>query len=116
MLDTASAASPAAAVKGSSPAPFDSAGRLKTGAYIDIAVFGTSDVDLIGVFLNVTAFEPTAGGYLEVYTPGDRPKLPTVRYQKLVAVSNSAFVAPGSPANSYTVRSSPARRPGSWSS
>lgn len=104
VLDTSSAASRLTAVKGSSPAPFDSAGRLKAGAYVDVAVARTEDVDLVGVFVNVTALASTAGGYLEVYTPGNRPKCPTVRYQRQVAGSNSAFVGPGVAGAFYTVR------------
>jgi len=103
LLDTRFA-SGRASVVGSSPAPFDSRGRLKNGAYIDVAVAATEDVALIGVFVNLTAFESTAGGYLEIFTPGTRPNRPTLRYQRNVAVANLAFIGPGVSRGSYTVR------------
>jgi hypothetical protein len=103
LLDTRSA-SGRASVVGSSRAPFDSAGRLKAGAYVDVAIAATEDVALVGVFLNLTAFESTAGGFLEVYTPGTRPNRPTLRYQRNVAVANHAFIGPGTAGSSYRVR------------
>jgi hypothetical protein len=103
LLDTRSA-SGRAAVVGSSPAPFDSVGRLKGGAYIDVAVASTENLDLIGVFLNLTAFESTAAGFLEIYTPAPRSNRPTVRFQRNVAVANHAFVGPGTSGTTYTVR------------
>ena len=103
LLDTRSA-SGRAAVVGSSPAPFDSRGRLKAGAYIDVAIAATEDVVLTGAFVNLTSFESTAAGLLEIYTPGARPNRPTLRYQRNVAVANSAFVGPGISGGNYTVR------------
>jgi hypothetical protein len=103
LLDTRSA-SGRASVVGGSAAPFDAAGRLKAGAYIDVAIAATEDVALIGVFLNLTAFESTAGGFLEIYTPGTRPNRPTLRYPKNVAVANQAFIGPGVAGGSYRVR------------
>lgn len=80
--------------------------QFKSGEAVDVAIRATADVDLVGVFLNVTAFAPRAGGFLEVYTPGRRPALPTVRYARSVSAINSAFVAPGVSSNGeqYTVR------------
>jgi hypothetical protein len=112
LLDTRSASSRAAIVGGSSAAPFDSAGRLKAGAYIDVAVAATDEVALIGVFLNLTAFESTAAGFLEIYTPGPRSNRPTLRYPRNVAVANFAFVGPEPGEEFYAVRiyaSSPTR-------
>jgi hypothetical protein len=103
LLDTRSASSRAAIV-GSSSAPFDAAGRLKSGAHIDVAVAATDDLALIGVFLNLTAFESTAAGFLEIYTPGPRSNRPTVRFQRNVAVANHAFVGPDTSEGAYTVR------------
>jgi hypothetical protein len=93
-----------ASVVGSSTAPFDSVGRLKSGAYIDVAVASTDDLALTGLFVNITAFESTAGGFLEIYTPGARPNRPTVRYQRNVATANHAFIGPAVSGGSYTVR------------
>lgn len=104
LLDSRYSSSRAAAVVGSSSAPFDSAGRLKGGAYIDVAIVPTEDVALLGVFVNLTAFESTASGFLEIYTPGPRPSCPTVRFQKNVAVANNAFIGPGVSGGDYTVR------------
>ena len=103
LLDTRSASGRSSVVR-SSAAPFDSAGRLKAGAYIDVAVAATEDVALVGLFLNLTAFESTAGGFLEIFTPGTRPNRPTLRYQKAVAVANQAFVGPGVYKDAYVVR------------
>jgi hypothetical protein len=104
LLDTRSAASRSGAVVGSSAAPFDAAGRLKGGAYIDVAVASVEDVALVGVFLNLTAFESTAGGFLEIYTPGTRSNRPTLRFPRNVAVANHAFIGPGTSKGFYTVR------------
>lgn len=68
---------------------------LAAGAFIDFNVADTEDVALAGVFLNVTAFAPSATGFLEVYTPGKRPTFPTVRYTRSVSAINNVFVAPG---------------------
>lgn len=103
LLDTRYA-SGRASVVGSSPAPFDSRGRLKAGAYIDVAVAATDDLALFGVFVNLTAFESTGGGFLEIFTPGNRPNRPTLRYQRNVAVANHAFIGPGASRGLYTVR------------
>jgi hypothetical protein len=103
LLDTRSA-SGRARVVGSSSAPFDAVGRLKARAYVDVAIAGAEDVALVGVFLNLTAFESTAGGFLEIYTPGTRPNRPTLRYQRNVAVANHAFIGPEVAGGSYRVR------------
>jgi hypothetical protein len=111
VLDTRSATSRQTdVVDGSSGARFDSLGRLGGGKYIDVAVASTEGLDLAGVFLNVTAFRPTGGGYVEVYTPGPRRALPSITFQRQVTASNSIFVAPATSAPSsaantyYTVR------------
>lgn len=67
---------------------------LAAGATADLTVSDTGGIDLTGVFLTVTALTPSATGFLEVYTPGNRPGRPQVRYQRSVATVNSAFVAP----------------------
>jgi hypothetical protein len=103
LLDTRFASGRSSVVR-SSTAPFDSAGRLKAGAFLDVAIAETQDVALIGVFLNLTAFESTAGGFLEVYAPGTRPNRPTLRYQKNVAVANQAFIGPGVFSGAFVVR------------
>lgn len=103
LLDTRSA-SGRASIVGSSTAPFDSTGRLKGGAYLDIAIADTEDVALIGAFLNLTAFESTAAGSLEIYTPGTRPGFATLRFPKNVTVANLAFVGPDVAGRSYRVR------------
>ena len=96
VLDTRSAASRADdVVNGSSGPRFDSLGRLAGGKFIDVAVARTEGLDMAGVYLNVTAFRPTGGGYVEVYTPGPRRALPTITFQRQVTATNSVFVAPG---------------------
>jgi hypothetical protein len=111
MLDTRSASSRANdVVHGSSGRRFDSLGRLAAGKFIDVAVANADELDLTGVFLNVTAFRPTGGGYVEVYTPGPRRALPSITFQRRITVTNSIFVAPSTsaPASAagafYTVR------------
>jgi hypothetical protein len=106
VLDTRSAASRTDDVVGGSSAPrFDSLGRLAGGKFIDVAVARTEGLDMAGVYLNVTAFRPTGGGYLEVYTPGPRRALPTITFQRQVTATNSVFVAPATTADTYyTVR------------
>ena len=111
VLDTRSATSRANdVVSGSSGPRFDSLGRLASGKFIDVAVASTEGLDLAGVFLNVTAFRPTGGGYVEVYTPGPRRALPSIAFQRQITATNSIFVAPSTSAPSssagtyYTVR------------
>jgi hypothetical protein len=111
VLDTRSATSRANdVVNGSSGPRFDSLGRLGAGKFIDVAVASTEGLDLAGVFLNVTAFRPTGGGYVEVYTPGPRRALPSITFQRQVTATNSIFVAPSTSAPTsaadtyYTVR------------
>jgi hypothetical protein len=111
VLDTRSASSRANdVVYGSSGPRFDSLGRLAAGKFIDVAVANADELDLTGVFLNVTAFRPTGGGYVEVYTPGPRRALPSISFQRQITVTNSIFVAPSTsaPASAadtyYTVR------------
>ena len=111
VLDTRSATSRANdVVNGSSGPRFDSLGRLAAGKFIDVAVANAEGLDLAGVFLNVTAYRPTGGGYVEVYTPGPRRALPSITFQRQVTATNSIFVAPSTsaPASTadtyYTVR------------
>ena len=100
-------------------ARFDSAGRLAR-KYIDVAVASAEELDLIGVFLNVTAFRPTGGGYVEVYTPRPSPgaaldHLPAAGHrdqQHLRGAARSASTA----ATYYTVRIFTSRAdPRAWS-
>lgn len=90
----------------SSGTPLDAQGRLKAGQFIDIGVAPTEDLALFGLFLNVTVSRPLEGGYLETYTPGLRPAIPSITYQKLITVTNSILVGPGvyEPENVYAVR------------
>jgi hypothetical protein len=111
VLDTRSATSRANdVVNGSSGPRFDSLGRLAAGKFIDVAVANAEALDMTGVFLNVTAYRPTGGGYVEVYTPGPRRALPSITFQRHVTATNSIFVAPSTSAPSsaadsyYTVR------------
>jgi hypothetical protein len=111
VLDTRSASSRANdVVYGSSGPLFDSLGRLAAGKFIDVAVANADELDLTGVFLNVTAFRPTGGGYVEVYTPGPRRALPSISFQRQITATNSIFLAPSTSApvsagnTYYTVR------------
>ncbi len=106
VLDTRSATSRRDdVVDGSSGKRFDSLGRLGAQRFIDVAVARTEGLDMIGVFLNVTAVRPSGAGYVEVYTPGPRRAIGSVSLQRHVTVMNSVFVAPAITADTYyTVR------------
>jgi hypothetical protein len=105
VLDTRSATSRRDDVVNGSPGKrFDSLGRLAAKQYIDVAVARTEGLDMVGVYLNVTAARPSGSGYVEVCTPGPRRSIASVSYSRHVTVTNSVFVAPAAADAYYTVR------------
>ena len=91
---------------GSSPAPFDSKGQLKTGAYIDISIAPMTVGPLSAAFLNLTAVKPATGGFLVAYPSGidGTPGTSTLNYIANATISNSAFVALGVLNGMYAIR------------
>ena len=91
---------------GSSPAPFDSKGQLKTDAYIDIAIAPLTVGPLSAAFINLTSVKPATGGFLVAYPSGidGMPGTSTVNFLPNATVSNSAFVALGVLDGMYAIR------------
>lgn len=84
---------------GSSANAFDSAGRLRGSAYMDVAVEAAdlTTINLTSVFLNLTVTGGLAGGFLTAYRPPepleeDRPNASTLNYAKGQTIANAAFV------------------------
>lgn len=104
LLDTRSAAG-RSGILASGGGGLDSSGRLKAGAYIDVAVDAAdSDFTLDGVFLNLTSTGSTGNGYLYAYPPGPKPVGSTTTYSKGVATSSSCLAAVGVVQDYFAVR------------
>ena len=92
-------------VLATSTGAFDSAGRLKAGAWVDVSVVAEAeDFVLDGAFLNVTSTGSTAGGYLFVYPPGARPVGSTVNFTKGSTIANFSFAGVEVVNDTYAVR------------
>jgi hypothetical protein len=86
---------------------FDSANRLKAGAWVDVSIAtNADDFVLDGAFLNLTSTGSTANGYLFAYPPGPdpRPVGSTTSYTKAVTTANSCFAAIDVIGTAYAVR------------
>jgi hypothetical protein len=86
---------------------FDSAHRLKAGAWVDVSIAtNADDFVLDGAFLNLTSTGSTANGYLFAYPPGPdpRPVGSTTSYTKAVTTANSCFAAIDVIGTAYAVR------------
>lgn len=84
LLDTRTAEGRKAIVASSASA-LDSKGRLKKGAWIDVALVPTEDdaeLSLFSVFLNLTSSGSTKGGSLVVGVPGNKPTGRTLSFDK----------------------------------
>ncbi len=79
----------------SSTAAFDASGRLKAGAWMDIAVAPTEELFTFGAFVNLLVVGPLASGYAFAYYPDTRPLGSSVNFARGETVSNAAFVALG---------------------
>lgn len=104
VLDTSTAAG-RARVFATSPSPYDSAFRLKGGAYLDVEVSpAVGDYQLPSVFLNVVVIAPTAAGYVSVYRPHPSVGPGTQNYQAKQTIGNFTMVAPSIAEGRYVVR------------
>ncbi len=105
MLDTRSA-SGRSQILASSSSAFDSSGRLKGGAYLDLAVLQADqpDFSFTAAFLNITVTGPLGAGYVSVYPPGPRPSASTLNYVEGQTIANGIFVALGVNGDAFAVR------------
>ncbi len=104
VLDTRTAAG-RARVFASSPSPYDSAFRLKAGAYLDVEVSPVAgDFALPTVYLNVIAVAPTGAGYLSVYRPHPSVGPGTQNFQANQTICAFTMVATATAEGRYTVR------------
>ncbi len=104
LLDTRTAAGRAGVIRTSSGA-YDSAFRLKPGAWLDVEVaVEEADSRIPGAYLNVTATGTEAVGYLTAYPPGDFTGTSTVNFGKGATIANGTFVATGIVLGRFAVR------------
>ena len=83
----------------------DASGKLKAGAYIDIAVAESNgDFTYDAAFLNLTSTGATGNGYLFAYPPGERTTGSTTQYQKGVTGASSCLAALAVVDGYYAVR------------
>jgi len=95
VLDTRSAGGRSGIVRTSTGA-LDGNGRLKAGAWIDVAIDPADEnFTLESVFVNLTAVAPLAGGFLSAYVPGVRPNTSTLNVAAGQILANGAFVGVG---------------------
>ncbi|GAA3631255.1 hypothetical protein [Microlunatus ginsengisoli] len=89
-----------------SPSPFDSAFRLKDGAWIDIAIdtATATDYSVEAAFLNVTITGAQSNGFVTVCPPGPRPVASTINFVKGQSIANGVFVAVGPVGDLFAVR------------
>lgn len=104
VLDTRFANSRSGIVRSSTSA-LDSSGRLKGGAWIDVAVDASdADYTLEAAFLNLTVTGSLTGGYLTAYPPGAKPTASTLNFSKGQAIANGCFVQVGVADTAFVVR------------
>ncbi len=105
VLDTRTTAGRASVLR-TSAAALDTDGRLKAGAWMDLAVAGlVPGIQLGAAFLNLTVAKPGRNGYLTVYLPGTtRPTASTLNFTAGQNLSNAAFAALTELLGAYAVR------------
>jgi hypothetical protein len=104
LLDTRTTSGRARVIRTSASA-WDSAHRLRKGAWIDVEVATvTGEFEIPGAWLNVTCLGPKSGGHVKVYPPGPVPVARTLSFPKSRTVSNGAFVATDIVSGRYAVR------------
>ncbi len=104
LLDTRNA-SARTGILASSSGAFDSSGRLKIGAYLDLAVGdATADVTLEAAFLNATVTGAVGGGHVTLCPPGPKPSTSSVNFTKGQTVANATFVLLGVIEDYFAVR------------
>ncbi|MFT4293968.1 MAG: hypothetical protein QM582_00980 [Micropruina sp.] len=105
VMDTRSASFRNTVVRASTTNWFDSSKRVKAGAWIDIAIADSDQVDLTGVYLNATAVGASSRGYLTVYPAGEAlPNASNLNFPATYSIANLCFVAPGLVGNRWCVR------------
>jgi hypothetical protein len=104
-LDTRNGANLNYVVDASSANPFDSAGRLKDGQWLDIAVADAAgDTTVQAAFLNVTVTASTGGGFVTLCPPGPRPVASTINFSAGQTIANGAFIGTGVVDTAFAVR------------
>lgn len=105
LLDTRTVNGRGGILAASSGTAIDSAGRLTAGSWIDVEVASADEgIEIGGAFLNAASVGSLANGYLTLYTPGDRPPVSSVNYQRGVSVANNALVGLAVVEGVYAVR------------
>ncbi len=104
LLDTRTAAGRQGILQ-TSPSAFDSAYRLKAGAWIDLPLGSTNDVEPVeAAFVNIAAIAPVTSGWLAAYPSGPRPAVSSVNFTAKQNVANGLFVATGLVGTTYAIR------------
>ncbi len=86
---------------------FDSAFRLKDGAWIDVYIddANSPDYTVSGAYLNLTVTGSLAGGFVTVCpSPQPRPASSTINFAKGQTIANGAFIAVGQLDTVFAVR------------
>lgn len=104
LLDTRTAAGRVRILRTSAGA-LDSAGRLQSGGWLDLAL-APSDAgfELSAVLVNLTAVTPSAAGYLTLYPGPTYPGTSNLNFNKGVTVANFAVVGLSVVEDVYSVR------------
>ena len=105
VLDTRNGANLNFIVDASSANPFDSAGRLKDGQWLDIAVADAAgDSTVEAAFLNLTVTGSLGSGFVTLCPPGPRPASSTINFGKGQTIANGAFIGAGVVDTAFAVR------------
>jgi hypothetical protein len=107
LLDTRTAAGRESIVRRSTPGALTSAGKLKGGQWIDVAIEPTNGPFVLSsVFANVTVVSPEGNGFAVVY-PSDvdpRPAASTINFRTGESLANGLFVGTAIYDGDYVVR------------
>ena len=103
LLDTRTSAGRASVLRASSGA-YDSAYRLKPGAWLDIEVAGMDGFEMPAAWVNATVTSAQTNGFLSVYPPGDFPGTSTLNFSAKQTLANAAFVATGIVSGRFAIR------------
>lgn len=104
LLDTRSVAGRQQIIATSSSGALDSAGRLVSGQWIDIALAPVDEATIDAVFANLTVTGSLSAGFLTVYPSGPRPSASALNFTKGQTIANGGFFGTGEVAGYSTVR------------
>lgn len=106
LLDTRTARGRESIVRGSSANPLTTAGKLKAGQWIDLAVDAANGPFVLSaIFGNVTVVSPEGNGFAVVYlSDTERPAASTINYRAGQSVANAVFVGLTVFENEYVIR------------